>query len=241
MVTVVVGSTRRRIHIHVVKSDPLPASTPAGGRRTKAGRANPGGDFGLTVVTIGTQGVKGPEFDITAHLVGDQWTFRVKEIRHKFKLGVTSQGRRNIAGAGGVTPGRLANVVTDLTPPAAGTPSGSDARAVLEPDYATAHKNEHVNHFYNFAAFWPTSMAAFQAEVEGTTVTFGLGAAAKTAAGVLRDRKAHWKTRADFFHGQADAAEIAGSEVHCHGVSNPMYTVLFADSWPRSVHPRRER
>jgi hypothetical protein len=83
-----------------------------------------------------------------------------------------------------------------------------------------------VNHFYNFAAFWPNSMRQFQTEVEASTVTFGLGPAVRSAAAVLRDQQSHWRTRVDFFHNQADAAEIGGSEVHCHGVSNPMYTAL---------------
>ena len=230
VVTVVVGSTRRRIHIHVVKSDPLPASTPARLRHTKAGRANPGGDFGLTVVTIGTQGVKGPEFDITAHLVGDQWTFRVKEIRHKFKLGVTSQGRRNVAGAGGVTARQTRQCGDRPDPTRRGDAERSDARAVLEPDYCHGPRERTRQPLLQFRRVL--------ADVDGRLSGRGRG-----HDGDVRSRGGSQDRRGRAARPQGaledarrllspverdDSAEIAGSEVHCHGVSNPMYTVLFA-------------
>jgi hypothetical protein len=43
---------------------------------------------------------------------------------------------------------------------------------------------------------------------------------------VLASRQAAWQTMINDFHGQADAAEIGGSEVACHDVSNPQYTTL---------------
>ena len=49
-----------------------------------------------------------------------------------------------------------------------------------------------------------------------------------SAAAVLAKRKAAWQTLINDYHGQADAAEIGGSEVACHNVSNPRYAALIS-------------
>ena len=49
---------------------------------------------------------------------------------------------------------------------------------------------------------------------------------ASSVAAAIAARQAAWQTSVNSFHGQADQAEIGGSEVACHGVSNPLYTAL---------------
>src|SRR5438876_5567673 len=84
-IKVTVGTTSKNVNIYVVDAAPLPAVSPAATlTHTLIGASAPGTDFGLTVVTIGTQGVVGPEFDVTAYLDGNNWKFRVTAIRHKY-------------------------------------------------------------------------------------------------------------------------------------------------------------
>ncbi len=229
-IKVTVGTTSKNVNIYVVDAAPLPAVSPAATlTHTLIGASAPGTDFGLTVVTIGTQGVVGPEFDVTAYLDGNNWKFRVTAIRHKYKVGVSAQGRTNIAGPGdpAIKPSTIALIITDLTPPAPGTPHGPPRTTFWSETITRAHEQAHVDHFYTDPAFWPKSMKDFQDEIAAASVAFDPGAPkTSTGAGVIADKRPTWQGRADFFHGQADAAEIPGSETYAHGVSNPQYTVL---------------
>jgi len=232
-VTLAADGSSSTVNIHVVNATPAPpANPPARLVHTLIGRSNPGGDFGLTVVTIGQQGIKGPDFDIVAHLNDNQWGFRVVEIRHKYKVGISAHGRRDVSGPGdaNIRPNTIAQIVTDLTPPAPGTPSGPPRARFWSQTITRAHEEAHVTHFYNDPTFWPAQMAAFEAEVEGLTINFDPAkAATQTTDAVFRSQRATWRTRADHFHGVADAAELPTSETFCHGVSNPMYTALLAN------------
>lgn len=241
-VTLTVDGSSSTVNIHVVDATPPPAANPAARLiHTLTGRANPGADFGLTVVTIGQQGIRGPEFDIVAHLNGNQWQFRVVEIRHKYKVGTSAHGRRDVSGPGDsdIRPDSIAQIVADLTPPVAGPPGGPPRTRFWSQTITRAHEEAHVTHFYNDPTFWPAQMAAFEAEVEALTVDFDpANATTRTANAVLRSQRATWRTRSDHFHGAADAAELPTSETFCHGVSNPMYTTLLANIINTVAPPR---
>jgi hypothetical protein len=223
------GSVSKTVTIHVPATAPPAANPAAPLTHTKIGASAPGTNFGLTVVTIGQQGVKRPEFDIDVHVNGDQWAFRVRAIRHGFKVGVASQGRTDIAGPGDsdIKPSTIGLILTDLAPPPAGTPNGPPRTTFWTKTITEAHEQAHVDRFYTDPAFWPAAMGRFEATVEGTTVDFDhTKTAAATAAEVLKANKGAFETAVVTEHNAADAAEIAGSEVAAHGVSNPMYAAL---------------
>jgi len=222
------GGTTRTVHVHIVTATVPPAANAAATRQhLLAGRANPGGNFGLTVVTIGQQGVRGPTFVVSPHFDVAGWVFRVSRIQHRFKVGVNGQGRRDITGPGSVRPATLAAVVTDLTPPGPGAANGPPRTRFWNQRITQAHEQAHVDRFYTGAAFWPAAMGRFETTVETTRVPFD-PATARTGPQVTAARRAGFQTSADTEHGVADAAEIGGSEPVAHGVSNPMYTALLA-------------
>jgi hypothetical protein len=230
-VSATAGGVTKAVTIHVPASA-LPGANAAARRtHTRIGRSNPGGDFGLTVVTIGQQGVKTPTFDVDAHIDGANWAFRVRAIRHGFKVGVSSQGRTDIAGVGDrdIKPSSIGRIIPDLTPPGAGATNGPPRAEFWSRTITEAHEQAHVDRFYTDAAFWPAAMDRFETTVEATSVAFNPSTpAAASVGGVLKANKAAFKTAADTEHGAADAAEIGGSEAAAHGVSNPMYTTLIA-------------
>jgi hypothetical protein len=82
-----IGATTRSVRVHIVDAAAPPAANPAARLEHRlVGRANPGADFGLTVVTIGQQGVKGPAFKLTPHFDAGNWQFRLDRVRHGYKL-----------------------------------------------------------------------------------------------------------------------------------------------------------
>ena len=228
VLTVRVGSSSRRVTIFIANAPVLPAPVPAATlEHRKIGRSNPGTDFGLTVVTIGSQGVRGPRFEVNAFLSGAQWRFGVHRIRHGYKVGVASQGRRDIPNAAAVPPRLAGQVITDLTPPV--TASGPPRARFWVRTFTVAHEQAHVDHFYLPAhGFWPPTMRTFEAGVTAGSVNFH-PTTARSPSQVLRAQEAGWRTAIDAQHSSADAAEIPSSETFAHGVSNPMYTALIAN------------
>ena len=235
------GGVTKKVTIHVPASA-LPGANPAAPiSHVKSGTANPGTNFGLTVVTIGQQGVKRPAFKLDAHLDGTNWAFRVREIAHKYKVGVKSQGRKDITGPGDsdVKPSTIGPITTDLTPPGPGAANGPERDHFWSKSITEAHEQAHVDRFYDDPAFWPAAMTRFEATVEGTSVAFDpADKAAASIAGVKKANDAAFKTAIDTEHGAADAAEIGGSEPAAHGVSNPMYTALLAAIRDTVVPPK---
>src|SRR5215218_2860855 len=78
VITARLGGASRTVRIFVVSAAAPPGAAAAATlTHTLGGRSNPGSNFGLTVVTIGQQGVAGPRFDVTAFFAGNQWSFRV--------------------------------------------------------------------------------------------------------------------------------------------------------------------
>lgn len=224
-----IGASVRTVTIHITDAAGPPAPIPATVlQHRQIGASNPGTNFGLTVVTIGSQGVKGPTFDVRASFAGTQWTFGVTRIRHGYKVAVRSQGRRDVASAASVRPRDAGTVITDLTPPAAGTPSGPPRTRFWVRTITLAHEHAHVDHFYLPAhGFWPPNMNAFAATVAGAPVAFD-PATARNSRQVIAAQRPGWKTAIEAQHAAADAAEIASAETFAHGVSNPMYTGLIA-------------
>lgn len=224
-----VGGSSRLVTIFITDVAAPPAAIPAAVlQHRKIGASTPGTAFGLTVVTIGSQGVKGPAFRVAAFFAGGQWRFGVNRISHGYKLAIHSLGRTDIPNARAVPARRAGPIITDLTPFVA--TSGPPRVHFWVRSFTLAHENAHVDHFYNPAfGFWPTSVNAFETTVSGLSVPFD-PATARTSAQVMAAQRAGWRTAIDGQHNSADAAEIGSAEAHCHGVvSNPMYTALIAD------------
>jgi len=195
----------------------------------------------LTVVTIGQQGVTGPTFDVAAYRDGANWVFRVNNISQSYLVATNGQGRIDITGPNdpqitAAQPGcpapcavTKAAVIADLTPPAAGAGQGPPRGTYWSSSITQAHEQCHVDRFYTDARFFPRFMKMFEDSVEAESIPISCtDRTANSAATVLASRQAAWRTLIDDLHGQADAAEIGGSEVACHDVSNPLYTALIA-------------
>jgi hypothetical protein len=220
---------QQQVQLFVAAADTPPANQPAQLVHNLGGAANPGDNWGLTVVSIGQQGVVGPDFDVNAYLDGNTWRFRVPQIRHTYKVGINGHGKTDITGPGdpNVTKATLCQIIPDLTPPPVGTPHGPDRNFYWSSAITQAHENCHVSRFYTDPAFWPQFMTQFQQQVEGDSVLFDCQDATKqNAADVVAGKRQAWQQAANNFHNQADQAEIGGSEVACHNVSNPLYTNL---------------
>jgi len=227
VITAKANGATRKVTLFIVGTPAAPAVNAAAPRAfNKIGVSNPGANFGLTVVTIGQQGVKAPTFVVTPHFEAGNWSFRLVRIRHGYKVGVNGQGRRNITGPASVSPAQLALVVTDLTPPGPGAANGPPRTRFWNQGITTAHEQAHVNRFYS-APFWGASMTTFETNVENRLTPFH-PTTANTAAKVMATGDPILKADAAAQHGVADAAEIGGSEPAAHGVSNPMYTALLA-------------
>jgi hypothetical protein len=240
VITATLNGVTNTLRVFIVNSPPSPPSAGASQallQHILAGAANPGTNFGLTVVTIGQQGVKGPEFTINPFLNGDHWEFRVADIKHRYKLGITAgSGLTNITGPndGHIKPSNVCNIITDLTPPAPGTPSGPPRASFWSKSITTAHEHAHVDRFYS-AAFWEAQMRLFEAFVAGLSVPFT--SALQSPGSVLTAQQPTFRTQVDTLHAAADALEITGAEVACHGVSNPMYTQLITGIRSTAVPP----
>jgi hypothetical protein len=222
-----IGASSRTVTIFIADAAAPPGALPVTAKQhKKIGTSNPGVNFGLTVVTIGDQGVKSPTFEVKPFFAGDQWSFAVTKIKHGFKIGVKSQGRRDVPNAASVSPKKAGTIITDLTPPPAGTPSGPPRTRFWVRSFTVGHEEAHRDHFYLPAhAFWDANMDTFAAAVAGATVTFDPAIARKSSQ-VIKAQKPGWKTAIDAQHNAADAAEIATAETFAHGVSNPHYTTL---------------
>lgn len=234
------GSVIKSIRIHIVDGNAAPAAIINAPKTCQlVGTANPGGNFGLTVVTIGQQGVLRPDYSVNPYFSNDQWVFRVNDISHGYKLGINSQGRIDLP-VGTPTPFPLVSGM-DITQSHTRARSDLDTTGLVVNgpprvsywvEYITqAHEQEHVNHFYS-SPFWIYYMGLFESDdVEASSVYVIYdcsNGATVTGAGALNSKSATWDTAITDRHNAADAAEIGGSEVHCHGVSNPMYQPIWS-------------
>jgi len=223
------GGRTMSLTVHVVVSTPLPATNPPAVLRhilLPTPAVPPANAAGITVITIGDQGVTGPEIDLTAHLDGANWKLRVTEIRHRYKVGV-AQRRIPVSGPGDpvITPDTIGPIIADLTPPGPGAARGPRRSTYMSLPITRAHEEAHVNRFYS--TIWPVKMAQLETEIEAASVAFDPATAA-TVTAVLSRQSGIWQARANSLHQAADAAEITGAEAATHDVSNPMYTALIA-------------
>lgn len=226
-ITAKVNGVTKMVALFIVGTAAPPAANVAAPRAfNKIGVSNPGANFGLTVVTIGRQGVKAPTFVVTPYFDDGNWSFRLVRIRHGFKVGVNGQGRRNITGPASVSSAQLAAVAADLTPPGASAAHGPPRTRFWNQTITTAHEQAHVDRFYS-APFWGASMTTFETKTEDLRTPFQ-PTTANTATNVMATLDPILKADVAAQHGIADAAEIGGSEPAAHGVSNPMYTALLA-------------
>ena len=234
------GAVCKTIRIHVIDASAAPAAGVDAPKTCQlAGTANPGGNFGLTVVTIGQQGVTRPDYNVDPYFSTDRWVFRVRDITHGYKLGINSQGRIDLP-TGNPTPFPLVSGM-NLTQSHARARSDLDTAGLVAigpprvsywVEFITqAHEEEHVNRFYS-APFWTYHMGLFESDdVEASTVYViydCANSATVTGSGAVNSKTAAWNTAVTDRHNAADAAEIGGSEVHCHGVSNPMYVPIWS-------------
>ncbi|TDN90936.1 hypothetical protein [Microbacterium sp. BK668] len=222
------GASIRTVTLYFAAAPAPPGAAPAPALRHRLiGASNPGTDFGLTVVTIGDQGVRRPDYQVTPFFAGTAWSFGVTRVSHGFKLAIRSQGHRDVPSAAAVRSRDAARVIVDLTPTVATL--GPPRATFWVRSFTQRHEEAHRDHFYLPAfGFWPASMQVFANNVWGTPVPFAPGTAERPSQ-ARASRKAAWDADVATQHGVADAAEIGGSEAYAHGVvSNPLYVALVA-------------
>ena len=218
------------VTVHVVNGRVAPAAAPATLRFSRQ-PGNPAGlvPFGLTDVRANN-----PTARIRAGLAGNQWQFRVERIDHRFLLGITGGARTTVNSAAGspnaAPPRSHCDVITDLTPPAPGTPNGPPRVNFWSSRITLAHENAHVARFYS-PPFWEAFMRTAEANIEGAASNVNVDhtvPATLSDAGVVGANAVAHQAIIDAQHAAADAAEIGTSEVAAHDQSNPMYTTLIA-------------
>lgn len=242
-VTATVGSQSATVRIHVVDATAAPAAAvDAPKTYTNGGAANPGSNFGLTVVTIGDQGVTRPNYNINPHFNADRWAFRVRDITHSYRLGINSQGRINLPvgnptpfpQAPGMTLNQSYQEARDDLDTTGLVPTGTAARGPRRRSYwvehiTQRHEEAHVEHFYS-PTYWFDAMDRFErddVEAASVSVVYDCNDAdTTTGAGAVSKLRATWDTAITNRHSAADAAEIPSSETYSHGVSNPLYVPI---------------
>jgi hypothetical protein len=202
------------------------------------GACNVGNNFGLTVVTIGQQGVMRPQYNIDPYFENDKWVFRVRDISHAYKLAINSQGRIDLP-AGNPTPFPLASGL-DITQSHARARSDLDTTGLVGQgpsrisywvgNITQTHEETHVSHFYS-DAYWLHYMGLFESQdVENDNSVFVIydcsDGTTTSGSAAVNKMTPTWDQQVAARHNAADAAEIPGSEVYCHGISNPMYVPI---------------
>ena len=214
------------ITVHILNGSPAPANTLAPLSFSRQPGNPPGlAPFGLTDVRTNN-----PVTRIRAFVAGNQWAFQVQRISHRYILGITGGGNTDIRTAASATRANHCQVITDLTPPAAGAANGPPRTAFWSSTITLAHENAHVAHFYS-PPFWENFMRVAENTIEAPANNVNVdhtNAATMSEAAVVAGAAAANQATIDGQHAAADAAEIGGSEVFAHGQSNPMYATLIA-------------
>jgi len=209
---------------------------------------NPG-DFGLTVVSIGDQGVTAPTYTITPGFSGDRWTFRVANISHGYKLGIQSnlntdlpQGNPQPFPIAPKLPPYWQNVTdahaqarldldTSQLVPNTSTAVGP-RRSYYWVEYITsAHEQAHVTHFYSPSfPYWNRYMRDFETyDVEATSLVYNCSDPTTTSgSAAVAKFRTNWDSAIANRHRSADQAEIATAEPYAHGQTNPMYVPIWS-------------
>ena len=149
---------------------------------------------------------------------GGKWCFRLDELKEDHGLGVHSLGRTDVTGANdpAVTPLTCAAIITDLTPPAAGTGSGPPRGTYWSSSITLAHENFHVTDGGTLMVT-PTfnDLSTFVAGAANCTTCKSSPPAAFNAKMVTS-----WNSHVPTY--------LSGAEVRAHNFSNPMYSALIA-------------
>ena len=223
------------VRIHVVDAAAPPAAAVNAPKTfTNGGTATTGSNFGLTVVTIGQQGVTRPTYHIDPFFNNDRWVFRVRDIAHSYRLGINSQGRINLPNgnpavfplAPGLNLTQSHTEARDDFDTTGLTNTGPRRRSYWVEAITQNHENAHVDHFYS-AAFWLAHMGLFEStDVEGATIVVVFDCndnTTMTGTAAVTRMTPTWDANIATRHGDADSAEMPSSEQAAHGVSNPQY------------------
>ncbi len=237
-VTATVDGHSESVLIHVIDATAPPAAAVNAPKTfSSGGSANPGTNFGLTVVTIGVQGVVRPTYHVDPFFASDRWVFRLGDVSHSYKLGTNSQGRINLP-TGNPSPFPLAaglNLTESHTEArddlnTAGLSGEGPRRRSYWVDFITQnHEEAHVSHFYS-ASFWLNQMGLFESnDVEASTVSVIFNctdSTTTTGTAAVTKITATLDTAITNRHNAADTAEIPSAETFAHGVSNPQYAPI---------------
>lgn len=226
------------VRIHIVDAAPAPAAAVNAPKNfANGGNANPGTDFGLTVVTIGQQGVTRPTYNIDPFFNSDRWVFRVRDIAHSYRLGINAQGRIDLPNGNpavfplvpGLNLTQSHTEARDDFNTAGLTNTGPRRRSYWVQFITQNHEEAHVTHFYS-ATFWLAHMGLFEStDVEGATITVVFDCndnTTMTPTAAVTRMTPTWDANIATRHTNADNAEIGTSEQFAHGVSNPQYAPI---------------
>lgn len=233
------GSPCATVRVHMINANSPPAAVDAPKTWNLGGTANPGGNFGLTVVTIGQQGVVRPTYSIDPYMDKNKWVFRVHSIAHDYKIGVNSQGKIDLP-VGNPVPFPLAagmDLVQSHTRARSDlyttglSATGPPRVSYWVQNITQAHEQAHVDRFYS-APFWLQHMDLFEsADVEASSVFVPFDCSTSgsmTGAAAVSSMTSTWDAAITTRHQAADSAEIGGSEAATHALSNPMYVPIWS-------------
>ncbi|MGB9177736.1 MAG: hypothetical protein WCB68_00705 [Pyrinomonadaceae bacterium] len=238
-VTATVQSQSASVRIHVLDATAPPAAAVDAPKTFSNGGAAtvPADAFGLTVVTIGDQGVTAPVYHVDPYFSSDRWVFRLRDVSHSYKIGTHSLGRINLPTGNPPTfplaPGmNLTQSHTEARDDfdTSGLTNTGPRRRSYWVDFITQnHEQAHVDYFYS-APFWMHYMGLFESDdVEATTVSVVYDCndtTTTTGAAAVTKKTSDWDTAIANRHDAAFQAHFPTAESHAHGVSNPQYAPI---------------
>jgi hypothetical protein len=228
------------IRVHVIDATAPPtAAIDAPKTYSNGGTANPGTNFGLTVVTIGDQGVTAPTYHVDSYFdtSAGKWFFRVRDISHSYKMGTNSQGRIDLPNGNpavfplpaGFTLQQGHTEARDDFDTTGLVNIGPRRRSYWVAFITTDHENAHVSHFYS-ASYWLNYMGLFESQdVESSSVNVVFDcndSNTTTGTAAVASKTSSWNTAIANRHNAADQAEGPTAETYAHGVSNPEYVPI---------------
>jgi hypothetical protein len=175
---------------------------------------------------------------VDPYFSNDRWVFRLRDVSHSYKVGVSSQGRIDLPNGNPpvfpLAPGM--NLVQSHTEArddlnTSGLVGIGPRRRSYWVEFITRdHEQAHVNHFYS-ATYWLSYMGLFESnDVEASTVSVVYDcndATTTTGTAAVAKMTPTWDTQITQRHNDADNAEQPGSEQYAHGVSNPEYVPIW--------------
>ncbi|MGH9250346.1 MAG: hypothetical protein ACRD0W_12605, partial [Acidimicrobiales bacterium] len=148
-----------------------------------------------------------------------KWCFRLEEYLEEHSFGVAAPTRIEISGPNDsdVTPATCAAVITDLTPPAAGTAGGPPRRTYWSQSITTAHERFHVMEVHTLITQKVfNDLQTFVSNATNCTDCKSATPTVRFDAEMNRLFNVHLR------------AMVPGAEMRAHNHSNPMYATLIA-------------